>query len=482
VVLGETGKPLSGVSVAIKGTVEGTTTDTSGRFSIEANKESDILVFSYVGYEPQEVTLARDITNLSIELKSLTSTLGDVVVIGYGTAKKKDLTGAVASVAIDDTRLQPNMNAAQILRGTTAGVQMTDNGRPGQAGSIRIRGINSISGSNNPLIVLDGIMYAGGSLADINPSDIESIDILKDASSTAIYGSLAANGVIEITTKKGKSTKPKFTLNSYYGVSDYAYKPDFLSASQYLAARKDAEVAEGGPVPFQPVELDNIAKGRSIDPFEEIRQDAPMSNVELGVSGKSDRVNYFLSGGRSSAKSPVRGDNFNRLSGRLNLAVKATDWLRIGINSGYSSRDNSGVRADLQATTYLSPYASLFLEDGVSPKPLPQDLGLVPNPLLGNLLNEAKSITNILFTNAYADVNIYKGLSYKLNAGYTRTDSKQFNYNKSYVPLNRLGSGSKRNGETQNLTVENIVKYKQTVARDHDLDLTLLYGIYEFSN
>jgi len=481
-VLGEQGKPLPGVSVNIKGTLSGTTTDTSGRFSIEANKESDILVFSYVGYEPQEMTLTGNIADLTIELKSLTSSLGEVVVIGYGTAKKKDLTGAVARVNIEETRLQPNMNAAQILRGTTAGVQMTDNGRPGQSGNIIIRGINSISADNNPLIVLDGIMYAGGSLADINPSDIESIDILKDASSTAIYGSLAANGVIEITTKKGKSSKPKFTVNSYYGVSDYANKPDLLNAEQYLAARKDAVIAEGGPVPFQPIEQKNIDAGISIDPFEEIKQYAPMSNFEVGVSGKADRVNYFFSGARSSAKSPVIGDNFTRISTRLNLSVNATDWLKIGINSGYSSRDNSGVRADLTATTYLSPFASLYLDDGVSPRPLPQDLGLVSNPILGHTLNDAKSVTNILFTNAYADVNIYKGLSYKLNAGYTRTDSKQFGYNNSYEPLNRLGSGSKRIGESQNVTVENILKYKKLIAKDHDIDLTLLYGIYEFKN
>jgi hypothetical protein len=220
-------------------------------------------------------------------------------------------------------------------------------------------------------------------------------------------------------------------------VSDYAYKLDLLTADQYLAARKDAVIAEGGPVPFQPIKQKNIDAGISIDPFEEIKQYAPMSNFEVGVLGKADRVNYFFSGARSSAKSPVIGDNFTRISTRLNLSVNATDWLKIGINSGYSSRDNSGVRADLVATTYLSPFASLYPDDGVSPRPLPQDLGLVANPILGPTLNQAKSVTNILFTNAYGDVNIYKGLSYKLNTGYTRTDTKQFGYNNSYEPLNQ---------------------------------------------
>lgn len=427
----EDGKPLEGVSVVIKNSNKGITTDRSGRFSIELPSGSEVLVLSYVGYETREIVVAPANTNITVVLKSLNNVLGDLVVIGYGTQKKKDLTGAVASVDVKDTRLQPNASAAQMLRGTVAGVQMTDNGRPGQNGNIVIRGLNSISASNSPLIVLDGIIYAGGNLSDINPNDIESIDILKDASSTAIYGSLAANGVIEITTKKGKSSRPKFSVNAYYGISDYANIPKFLNAEQYLAARKDAEVAEGGAVPFQPIELENIADGKSIDAFREIKQFAPMSNYDMSVAGKFDKVNYFFSGAYTGAKSPIKGDNFSRLSSRLNLSVKATDWLKIGINSGYSSRDNSGARADLLAATYLSPYASLYLGDGVSPRPLPQDVGLVVNPLFDYLLKDNKSITNVLFSNAFAEVNILKGLSYKLNTGYTRTDSKLFNYSKS---------------------------------------------------
>ncbi len=485
-------EPLVGASVIIRNSKTnftlGTSTDTTGVFTFSNIAAGGPYSFSLsmVGFEPQTLSgyIIKEGTTFSlvVEMKSSATSLEQVVVVGYGTQAKKDLTGAVASVDVKDTRLQPNTNASQMLRGTVAGVQMTDNGRPGQSGNIVIRGLNSISASNAPLIVLDGIIYAGGNLSDINPNDIESIDILKDASSTAIYGSLAANGVIEITTKKGKSSKPQFALNAYYGISDYANVPKFLNAEQYLAARKDAEIAEGGPVPFQPIELDNIAVGKIIDPFKEIKQFAPMSNYDLSVSGKTDRVTYFLSGAFTSAKSPIKGDNFSRISSRLNLSVKATDWLKIGINSGYSSRDNSGARADLLAATYLSPYASLYLKDGVSPRPLPQDVGLVSNPLFDYLLDDNKSITNVLFSNAFAEVNVLKGLTYKLNAGYTRTDSKFFTYSNSYEPVNRLGSGSKRTGESQNYTLENIVKYQKKIAFDHKLDLTLLYGIYEFKN
>jgi TonB-linked SusC/RagA family outer membrane protein len=478
----EKGEKLPGVNITIKGSNKGTSTNSNGDFTLNVSSEKAVLVFSFVGYESKEIQLNNK-TNINVVLKTDVKALEEVVVVGYGTAKKKDLTGAVSSVNVEDTRLQPNTNAAQILRGTTAGVQVTDNGRPGQAGTIRIRGINSISASTAPLIVLDGIIYAGGSLSDINPSDIETIDILKDASSTAIYGSLAANGVIEITTKKGKSGKPKFTFNNYIGVSDYAFLPKYLSAEKYLAARKDAELAAGGPVPFQPIELENIAAGKIIDPFEVIRQDAPISNYELSVAGKTEKVNYFFSGAYMDAKSPVRGDNFSRISSRLNLGVQATDWLKLGINSGYSSRDDSGIRANLLATTYLAPYGSIYMPDGITPRVLPMDIGLVSNPIFGNLVNNTRnSLTNVLFTNVYGEVNLLDGLSYKLNGGYTRTDSKTFSYNPTFAPTNSLGSGSKRHGENENMTLENIVKYQKVFSNKHSLDLTLLYGVYELKN
>ena len=481
VVAAENDEKLPGVSISVKSSIIGSNSNANGEYSITVPDEKAVLVFSFVGYESQEVAIGSR-TTINVVLNIDNKALDEVVVIGYGTAKKKDLTGAVSSVNIEDTRLQPNTSASQILRGTTAGVQVTDNGRPGQSGTIRIRGINSISASTAPLIVLDGIIYAGGSLSDINPSDIETIDILKDASSTAIYGSLAANGVIEITTKKGKIGKPKFSFNMYTGSSDYAFLPKYLNADQYLAARADAEIAAGGVVPFQPIELENIAAGRIIDPFKEIKQTAPLSNYELSVAGKTDRVNYFFSGGYMNAKSPVRGDNFSRISSRLNLGVQVTDWLKMGINSGYSSRDDSGVRASLINTTYLSPFASLYLPDGVTPRVLPMDIGLVSNPIFGNVLNTRYSISNVLFTNIYTDLNILPGFSYKINGGYTRTDSKLFTYNPTFAPTNSLGSGSKRNGESQNLTLENIIKYQRTFANKHSLDLTLLYGIYELEN
>ncbi|MEQ6119137.1 TonB-dependent receptor [Reichenbachiella sp. MALMAid0571] len=474
----ENGAGLPGASVIEKGTTNGTTTDLEGNYRLSLSDDATLVV-SFVGYKTSEIILGgRSTVDVQMELDS--EQLEEIVVVGYGTAKKKDLTGAIASVDLDKTRTIPNTNAVQSLRGTIAGVTVTDNGRPGSDASIQIRGRNSITASNAPLIVLDGIIYAGGRLSDINPGDIESIHILKDASSTAIYGSLAANGVIEITTKKGSTDKPTISLNTYYGSSDYAHIPDYLNAEEYLAARKDAEIADGGAVPFQPIELENIAAGKTIEPFEEIKQNAPMFNGELSVSGRTEDIKYYMSGSYANTKSPVMGDNFSRLSGRLNLDAAVTDWLAIGLNTGYTSRDNSGNRANLAHASWLSPYASLYYDDGV-PRKQPQDLGLVSNPLYATLWNQNESKQKTLFVNTYADVQLpLKGLSYRLNVGYTQRNDIEFNYSPSYNrdEFFNLGSGNKNHYEARNLTLENILKYSKFLGH-HEINATLMYGIYE---
>lgn len=473
------GQTLPGVNVVEKGTTNGITTGIDGRFSLLVKDETSVLVFSFIGYTTQEVTVGNR-TEISVTLEQDVQALEEVVVVGYGSAQKKDLTGSVTRVDLERNRLLPNVNPVQNLRGTVAGVNVVDNGRPGSDASIVIRGRNSIAASNDPLIVLDGIIYSG-SLSDINSNDIESIDILKDASSSAIYGSLAANGVILITTKRGTSPKPRISLNSYYGRSDYAHVPKYLDAKKYLEVRKDAEISDGGPIPFSPLEQANIDAGISIEPFEEIRQKAPVYSNELSVSGKRENFMYYFSGSHTSIKSPVLGDNFERVGGRVNLDVNITDWLTVGTNSGYTAKDNSGVRANLNTAGYLSPYANLYYEDGV-PRPLPMDVGLITNPLTGALLNDNLDKSSTLFTNAYADIKLpLNGLSFRLNTGYTQVNGKIFNYRPSFAreAFFNLGSGSQEFSESRNLTVENILRYDQVFGQDHAINFTALYGIYK---
>src|SRR5690606_3524419 len=211
------------------------------------------------------------------------------------------------------------------------------------------------------------------------------------------------------------------------------------------------------------------------------RQDAPIYSNELSVSGKGNVFSYYFSGSHTSVKSPVYGDNFQRLGGRLNLNVNVTDWLSLGTNTGYTSKDNSGTRADLSLTTFMSPYADLYYEDGV-PRPLPMNVGQARNPMLSALQNENLDKTNTLFSNTYLDLDLpLEGLSYRLNTGYTQRNGKVFNYRPTFDrgEFFNLGSGSQAFSESRNLTLENILRYDQVFALNHILNVTLMYGVYK---
>lgn len=479
----ENGEKLPGVSVIVKGTTRGTTTDINGEYSLAVPDDKAILVFSFVGHIPQEIVIGNK-TILNVLLKVDNKALDEVVVVGYGTQKKKDLTGAVIRIDPKLNETSPNVNMVQNLRGSVAGVRVIDGGRPGSDGTISIRGTSSISANNSPLIVLDGVIYTGG-LSDINSNDIESLDILKDASSASIYGSRATNGVILITTKKGTSSKPKFNYNTYYGISDYSHTPQLMGPDKYLAMKKDASAFLGRPLTLQAIEEANVAAGISIDPWQAIAQDTPMSNHEINVSGRSEKVNYYISGSFTDMKGRIIGDNFSRLSARLNLDVAVTDWLNIGTNSGYTKKDYSGIPANLEFTSYLSPFSSFFYEDGAI-RNLPMGDGIAPNPIRASLDNDNLQLTNTFFNNLYADVALpISGLTYRLNLG----NNFRFNDDANFTPsvfeprdgLNVLARGSKSHRKHHYLTLENILKYQKALGQNHVIDLTFLQS-FETTN
>lgn len=479
----ENGEKLPGVSVIVKGTTRGTTTDINGEYSLAVPDDKAILVFSFVGHIPQEIVIGNK-TILNVLLKVDNKALDEVVVVGYGTQKKKDLTGAVIRIDPKLNETSPNVNMVQNLRGSVAGVRVIDGGRPGSDGTISIRGTSSISANNSPLIVLDGVIYTGG-LSDINSNDIESLDILKDASSASIYGSRATNGVILITTKKGMSSKPKFNYNTYYGISDYSHTPQLMGPDKYLAMKKDASAFLGRPLTLQAIEEANVAAGIFIDPWQAIAQDAPMSNHEINVSGRSEKVNYYISGSFTDMKGRIIGDNFSRLSARLNLDVAVTDWLNIGTNSGYTKKDYSGIPANLEFTSYLSPFSSFFYEDGAI-RNLPMGDGIAPNPIRASLDNDNLQLTNTFFNNLYADVALpISGLTYRLNLG----NNFRFNDDANFTPsvfeprdgLNVLARGSKSHRKHHYLTLENILKYQKALGQNHVIDLTFLQS-FETTN
>ena len=225
-------QPISGANVSVKGSQIRVVTDASGAYSLQFTSKDAVVIFSFTGFSTQEIRIGNQ-TTINAKLIADVKSLDEVVVVGYGTQSKRMVTGSISRVDMSKQADLPNTNITQALRGKVAGIQFIDNGRPGQDGTILIRGRNSLSASSNPLIVVDGIIF-NGSLSDINPNDIQSLDILKDASSASIYGSRAANGVILVTSKKGTTEKPTIKFNAFNGISDYAYKVKLLSPERYL--------------------------------------------------------------------------------------------------------------------------------------------------------------------------------------------------------------------------------------------------------
>ena len=481
------GATLPGVSVVVKGTTTGVITGNDGNFSLTIPSDAKTLLFSFVGMKTQEVAIGNQ-TTINISLNEETIGLEEVVAIGYGTSRKKDLTGAVAKVDMSQKSTMINVSPMQALRGSIAGVNVTDNGKIGVDGTIQIRGRASISASNDPLLILDGVPYTGA-LSDISSNDIESIDVLKDASSAAIYGSRAANGVLIITTKRGKSAKPVISYNSYYGYSSFGHIPSYSNAEQYIQKVLDGRVANGlaiSNVPsdiatyLRPKEVDNYLKGVTTDPYQEIKQNAPMTNQELSFSGNSGKASYFISGTYTKQNGVILNDNFSRYSFRSNVEANITDWMKTGINTRFSNRDYSGNAADLGNAAYMSPFATWYRDDTKKSIYINPMTDFAQNPLLNVYYTNNLEVKQNLFVNIYSDIKLPYGFSYRVNYSNTFNWSKLFNYNKSYdfpdEGMKRLGDGSRNIGEGYNWVLDNVIKWDKIILKNHSVNLTLLYS------
>jgi len=350
------GEPLIGVTVrVVNSPTRGTVTDATGAYSLQASP-GERLNFVYTGYLDQTVTVPADGSAVNLLLSPNPEVLDEVVVVGYGTQKKSDLTGAVSSVSSEQLKNSVVTNLDQALQGRIAGVQVTQNsGQPGGATSIRIRGANSITGSSEPLYVIDGIPFqgdgtavsgfdwAGGAngqnrvnpLSAINPNDIVSIEVLKDASSSAIYGARAANGVILITTKRGKKGESRISYNGYYGNQSLGRKLDMMNLQQYA----DYQLQISKDLGLQPNQryLDPSLLGSGTDWQNEIFRNAGMQSHQLSVSGGNDKTTYAISGGFFNQDGIVIGSDFERYSARINLDNQVKDWFKIGGSLAYAT-------------------------------------------------------------------------------------------------------------------------------------------------
>ena len=308
----QSGEPVIGANIVEKGTTNGTITDIDGEYSLEVGSNS-ILVVSYIGYITQEIPVGKNNT-LDVLLREDTETLDEVIVIGYGTTKRKDFTGSVSSVKLENSpiALSPNLNALESLKGNVSGLDIGATNSAGGEPSMQMRGQKSISGSNDPLIVVDGVIFMG-SINDINPNDIASYDVLKDATSAAAYGSRSANGVIIITTKRGKTGKPVVTFNATGSMQTWQNKPELMKGEQWLEsvmARNNSSDLSW----LKPQELANMEAGREINWLDASTRTGWVQDYQVAVSGAGEKMNYYLSAAYSDNQGVVIGDDYNRIT------------------------------------------------------------------------------------------------------------------------------------------------------------------------
>jgi len=487
----EDGLPLKGVNVTVKETSTVVVTNDQGIFTLLDAPDTAILIFSFVGMKNVEIALADKLKlgdKLTIDVKMTANNvgLGEVVVIGYGSQSVRNVTGSISRVNMNKDRFLPNLNIAQSLHGKVAGVQFRHTGKAGETGPILVRGQRSLSGSSNPLIILDGTQF-NGNLSDINPNDIESMEILKDASSAAIYGSRAANGVILITLREGKTEKPTIDINTFFGISDWSNKVKLLTPQRYQ--EKTLEMRRLLGLDHDPSKIRdylaaservNYDAGKTTDPWDAISQQGRTTAANISLSGKTDKTRYFLSGYFSDEHGLILGDKSKRISVRSNIKNKITDWLTISLNASFARRDLSGVEASINNAYFASPYGTYYHNDGEPTQTVVEGENNSANPLRPALLTENKEIyTNIFSTlNMLVDVPFIKGLQYKLNYSPNYRFIQNYNFTKpdKHLATNSTNA-SKYNQNDFDWVLENIVNYKKTLFKAHELDLTLLYGI-----
>jgi TonB-linked SusC/RagA family outer membrane protein len=470
--------------VLIKGTTAGTITNSDGSFRIQVPENANTLVFSFIGMKTTEV----DITNQSTVLVAMeeeTIGLEEVVAIGYGYIKKSDLTGTVSSVEVEKTKDLPNTNVLQSLQGQVAGLTVGTPNRPGGSPSFRIRGINSLSASNTPLIVVDGIIY-NGSLNDFNVNDIEKIDILKDASAAAVYGSRSANGVLIITTKMGVTNKPVFNFNSYVGISNPTDLIPVKDGPGYLQKILDFRTAlgyEADPAKIETyinlTELENYRNGKSIDWYDYIVKSGISQNYNLNVSGRSENTQYFLSGTYLSQEGIVENDNFKRFTFRGNFINNITDWYTVSLRTGsYSELDYSGNQAGLYWG--LSPYGSYWEDEAAGVyKEYPMEDPYFSHPMINTYVDN-KDKQSSLFGLFSSELNFpfLNGLKWTFNYSTNKRINRTYNFWNNTLAIGggktSNGVAVKNIGEAYDWTLDNILNYRKVFREVHNCRYYLL--------
>ena len=495
VVTDENGSPLPGASVVVKGTTTGAVTDFDGNYSISAASDG-VLIFSYVGYSTQEIDInGRSTVNAGLEVDA--SQLDEVVVVGYGTQKKGEVTGSIATIGAAAIEKIATSSSIDAIKGKVAGVDIQSNGgRPGENSTVRIRGRRSITASNDPLYVIDGIPQISGtaSVADINPQDIESMNVLKDAAATAIYGSRGSNGVILITTKRGRVGDTKVTYSTHYGVTSATRLVDMMDGEQFAGLKRESRrvgatdadrwngpLAPDSEVFPDPIELESLGLGRSTDYLDLVLNDGWQTNHQVSVSGGSEKTNFNTSVGYFNEQGIISNMDYERFTGRLNLDHKINDIFKVGMSFTVShSIQNFGSNAVMGESLANNPLGVPFDEDGV-PIFLPTNDGIRTNPLselVDGAFADERKVTRV-FAPIYLDINIMPGLKWTTTFGPDIRYYRRGEFRGSLTNDNRGGPGDAEIENIQNFgyTLENVLNYNKTINDKHSFGVTLLQSI-----
>lgn len=474
--------PIPGVTVLQKGTSNGVVTDFDGNYSIQNVPSDGVLVFSYVGYTPQEVSVS-DRTEINVQLKTDVSSLDEVVVVGYGSMKRSDVTGSVVSVSEEAIQESIPTTVDQVLQGRAAGVQIQQNsGAPGASSSIRIRGVSSITGSNEPIFVIDGVIIDSGTgqsgqnaFSSINPADIVSIDILKDASATAIYGSRAANGVILITTKRGKAGEVTISFNSYIGFQQLPNQLDLMNLQEY-AIHKNTR-SELGIVQQDPFFIRTDLLGEGTDWQDEMFNTAAMQSHNLTISGGSEKNTYSMNIGYLDQDGIALGSSFDRLNIRGVFDSQVKDYLKVGTNFAFSNINQTTTFSDqglILTALRQTPNVAVRNVDGTFDGPATDEF-TQNNPVGLASIRENRGEDANIRGNIFAELNIIEGLKirteYSLDYGITN----RYTFNPSYefgAIVNNVREGTRQKNFSKNINFRNVLTYDKTFG-DHSINAIL---------
>lgn len=501
-----TQETMPGVNIVIKGTTKGTITDIDGNFSVSASP-TDTLVISYLGYLNEEVQVGSQ-TNIQISLSQDLKMLDEVVVVGYGTMKKSDVTGSIVSVKEEDITAIPTTNALEALQGKVAGLDITNNsGQTGSGLSLNLRGQRSLYASNDPLIIIDGVDY--GTNLDVNPDDIASIEVLKDASSTAIYGSRGANGVIIITTKRGESGKPRISYKTYYGSVTAVDYPEFFLGDEYKEFAREAYRTTGQ---WESEEDDGLLKMNDLlneetylDWRDLLIQDGMSANHQFSVSGGAEKTNYMLSLNYVHEQGILEMDDLKRYGCRLSVDQELAKWAKTGINISYSYTDREIRNNPLNQANKMVPAGVPYNEDGTI-NIYPYNDGTTRSPLVDEMPGvwQDDEYTKRFFGSAYLQFTILKDINFKtsiaadiedvfegvwadeetIQMGGSRNFASNYDYAEDYLLMDNILSYSKDiNAHSIQVMVgnsisQNIATYNYSEGCDFATNTFLYHNMY----